>query len=95
MKNIIDIKNRMRSVKEMAQITRAMEMISVSKVKKAERKYNNNIAYFNAVRAAIRIHFITRGRRGASLFAKEVGDKTAYIVIASDKGLADRITTMC
>ncbi|HHT82871.1 MAG TPA: ATP synthase F1 subunit gamma [Clostridiales bacterium] len=89
MKNIIDIKNRMRSVKEMAQITRAMEMISVSKVKKAERKYNNNIAYFNAVRAAIRDILYHAGEGVEHPYLqKEVGDKTAYIVIASDKGLA-------
>ena len=80
----------------MAQITRAMEMISVSKVKKAERKYNNNIAYFNAVRAAIRDILYHAGEGVEHPYLqKRWAIKRRISLSRQTKGWRDRITTMC
>lgn len=89
MKNIIDIKHRHESIKETAQITKAMEMISTSKLRKANAKFINNTAYFNKVRATIKdILNHTGGEISHPYLKSQYGEKTAYIVIASDKGLA-------
>lgn len=89
MKNIIDIKHRSESIKETAQITKAMEMISTSKLRKANQKFINNAAYFSKVRATIKdILKHTSEEVTHPYLTTEFGEKTAYIVIASDKGLA-------
>lgn len=89
MQNIVDIKNRSASIKETAQITKAMEMISTSKLRKANKKYISNSAYFNKVRLTIKdILEHTAGNINHPYLAKQQGERTAYIIIASDKGLA-------
>ncbi len=89
MKNIIDIKNRSYSIKETAQITKAMEMISTSKLQKLNRKYLNNTIYFNTARVTIKDILNHTANEVSHPYLKEhEGRKTAYIVIASDKGLA-------
>jgi F-type H+-transporting ATPase subunit gamma len=89
MQNIIDIKNRSDSIKETAQITKAMEMISTSKLRKANIKFLSNAAYFNKVRATIKdILHHTAGNIAHPYLCDRQGERTAYIIIASDKGLA-------
>lgn len=88
MQNIIDIKNRSASIKETSQITKAMEMISTSKLRKANKKYINNTAYFNKVRMTIKDILTHTGDISHPYLRKQQGEKTAYIIIASDKGLA-------
>lgn len=89
MQSVKDIKNRIKSVSETAQITRAMELISASKMQKASVRYNNSQAYFTRVREIIydivahadfeeRHPYLTEGREG----------RRAYVVIGSDKGMS-------
>lgn len=89
MRNIIDIKNRSNSIRETAQITKAMEMISTSKLQKLNRRFLNNTVYFNTARATIKdILNHTDNEITHPYFNEHEGRKAAYIVIASDKGLA-------
>ena len=46
MANITDIKARIKSINDTRQITKAMELISVSKVKRAQENYDKNLFYF-------------------------------------------------
>lgn len=89
MQSVKDIKNRIKSVSETAQITRAMELISASKMQRASVRYNNSQEYFNKVRKVIydivvnaefdeKHPYLTEGRKG----------KKAYVVIGSDKGMS-------
>lgn len=89
MQNIVDIKTRSKSVKETSQITKAMELISVSKLRKANIKYDNNQYYFHKVRATMK-DILQHSDCDANhpYFKQDEGEKTAYIIIASDKGLA-------
>lgn len=89
MQNIIDIKNRSESIKETAKITKAMELISTAKLRKGHKKYINNTVYFDKVRSTIKDILMHKGGDISHPYLKKgEGDKTAYIVIASDKGLA-------
>ncbi len=88
MQNIVDIKNRSSSIKETAQITKAMEMISTSKLRKANKKFISNAAYFNKVRMTIKDILQHTANITHPYLSEREGERTAYIIIASDKGLA-------
>ncbi|MDR3293202.1 MAG: ATP synthase F1 subunit gamma [Clostridiales bacterium] len=87
MLNIVDIKNRIKSIEDTAQITKAMQLISVAKMNKALVRYESNQAYFKKVQNTITSIF-----RGSKISHRYVdnreGERTAFVVIASDKGMA-------
>ena len=90
MANITDIKARIKSINDTRQITKAMELISVSKVKRAQENYDKNLFYFKSLIKAIsdlleNTDCVDCGER---FFNRGTGGATAYIVISSDKGLA-------
>jgi len=87
MRNIQDIKNRKKAITETAQITRAMELISVAKLNKLNTLLEANREYFNAVRGAVK-DIVRKSRISHPYFADSLPKKSAYIVIASDKGLS-------
>ena len=88
MKNFSYIKHRIKSVSDTRKITGAMETISVAKMRKAAVRYENNKAYFSAIRETISNIILYSRSTEHKVFAKSNGNRTAYIVIASDKGLA-------
>ena len=83
-----EIKNRIRSMESTKQITKAMEMVAASKLRRAQAQIANSRPYFEILRDTIDT-IIERGRDVSSpyLTARPV-KKTAYIVIAGDRGLA-------
>ncbi len=89
MQSVKDIKNRIKSVSETAQITRAMELISAAKMQKASTRYNSSQAYFNKVRKIIYdiVKFSDFDEPHPYLNLKK-GGKHAYLVIGSDKGMS-------
>lgn len=88
MRNLSDIKYRIKGISQTRQITGAMETISIAKMRKALQRYNNNLMYFNRVKASI--HDITRHSEGIKhkYWKPKENDRAVFIVIASDKGLA-------
>lgn len=89
MKNLTDIKHRIKSVSDTRQITSAMETISVAKMRKAMLLYENNKEYFEIMRLTINdIAIHTKGIVSRYFEDNKAGGKAIFIVIASDKGLA-------
>ncbi|MDD3946608.1 MAG: ATP synthase F1 subunit gamma [Clostridia bacterium] len=88
MQNIIDIKNRIKSIKDTAQITKAMQLISVSKMRKADEKYEQNDRYYRRIKSTIKDIFAHTSTVTHPYLQHRPGNATAYIVIASDAGLA-------
>lgn len=88
MNNTIDIKHRIKSVTDTRQITKAMELISVSKMKKALQRYENNAAYFEKVQYTIKDILLHSHEIEHKYIMHRPNKRTAYIVIAADKGLA-------
>lgn len=83
-----DIKNRIRSMESTKQITKAMEMVAASKLRKAQARVLNSRPYFEILYRTI--SDIADGSRDFSspyLTARPV-KKVACIVIAGDRGLA-------
>ncbi|MBR1746711.1 MAG: ATP synthase F1 subunit gamma [Clostridia bacterium] len=88
MQSIKDIKGRIKSVSETAQITRAMELISASKMQKASVRYNNSREYFDRIRPIVLdIVNNTTFDEPVRYLSVRPGKK-AYLVIGSDRGLS-------
>lgn len=88
MQNIVDIKNRIRSVRDTAKITKAMQLISVSKMRKADEKYEQNSKYYRSIKSTIRDILADSGEINHPYLKHRPSNATAFIVIASDNGLA-------
>ena len=83
-----EIKNRIRSMESTKQITKAMEMVAASKLRRAQAQVTASRPYFEILRDTID-NIVENNRDFSSpyLTARPV-KKVAYIVIAGDRGLA-------
>ena len=83
-----EIKNRIRSMESTRQITKAMEMVAASKLRRAQAQVTNSRPYFEAFHSAMQA-IVNSDRDFSSPYLKErEGKKILYIVIAGDRGLA-------
>ena len=84
-----EVKLRINSTKSTAQITKAMHMVSQSKVKKAEKTYKLYKDFMHRVASMVSqiVKKANEDYQHPLLIPREV-KKTAYLIITSDKGLA-------
>lgn len=85
-----EIRRRIRSAKNVAQITRAMEMVSASKMRRAQRNVLATRPYADRLRdvmAELMARMVGSARRGTLLEARSPVQKVAVIVITPDRGL--------
>ncbi len=88
MKSMRKIKKRMNATEKTSQITKAMEMVSASKLKKAERAIKSFRPLTEKLSMVLsRVLESDRELSHPILEAREVY-KTVYILVASDRGLA-------
>lgn len=84
-----EVKKRISSTKSISQITKAMYMVSSSKIKKAEKIYSNYKDFMSRVEEMVsNVASLTDENYVHPLLEKRTINKTAYLVITSDKGLA-------
>lgn len=83
-----EIKNRIRSMESTKQITKAMEMVAASKLRRAQAQVLNSRPYFETLYETI-ADIVNSGSDCASpyLTVRPV-KRIAYVVIAGDRGLA-------
>jgi len=89
--NMREIKSHIKSINQMRQITKAMKLISASKLKKARAQRELTLPYFNKVRETIADILAHSGDVESKFFDlkdEKEGKKKAYIVITGDKGMA-------
>ncbi|MEZ0482011.1 ATP synthase F1 subunit gamma [Planococcus sp. SSTMD024] len=87
MASLRDIKTRITSTKKTSQITKAMQMVSASKLNKAETSAKAFVPYMEKIQDVVAS--IAAGSSDVSnpmMMARPV-KKTAYLVITSDRGL--------
>ena len=83
-----EIKTRIRSMESTKQITKAMEMVAASKLRKAQNQVVAARPYFQTLRQTIdEIAACSQDLSSPYLQSRPV-KKTAYVVIAGDRGLA-------
>ena len=88
-----DIKARMKSVKSTMQITKAMELVATSKLRRAKERALSVRPFHELLGEAIE-GICSSAELQESIWSKPVGkDKTLLIVVAGDRGLAGGYNT--
>lgn len=87
MNSVSEIRHHIRVIGDISKITRAMYLIASSKMKRAMSMHDQNLTFFNQVRAGIRFILDTAGGPINNRFFRERGTRAAYLVISADKGL--------
>jgi len=84
-----EVKVRITSTKNTAQITKAMYMVSQSKVKRAESNYKKYKDFMNNISSCVgQIVKKAKEEYNHPLLTKREVKKTSYLLITSDRGLA-------
>lgn len=86
-----EIKLRISSIKKTKQITKAMKLISVSKMKKARKQYEDTLPFYNRIKEVMAEILSSEEKIDNVFFRKTKSDtdvKKAYFVLSGDKGLA-------
>lgn len=86
--NMKDIKRRIKSVESTMQITKAMELVASSKLRRAKEKADKARPYFNALYDTM-CEIQAENPKFLSPFTRKPGEgKRLLVVIAGDRGLA-------
>lgn len=89
MAQIQAIKRRIRSVKNTKQITKAMELVSASKLRRSQEAALRTRTYYNSAREILsRLAQLTEARKDPHFKIRKTVQKRLYILITSDRGLA-------
>jgi len=88
MANLKDIRNRIQSVKNTQQITRAMKMVSAAKLRRAQQNIMNMRPYARQILSVIADIASTHRVRHPLLSTNEDPKKVLIVVVTSDRGLA-------
>lgn len=83
-----EIKNRIRSMESTRQITKAMEMVAASKLRRAQAQALGARPYFEALRDTIGDIAASNRDLSSPYLARRQGSKALFVVIAGDRGLA-------
>ena len=83
-----EIKNRIRSMESTKQITKAMEMVAASKLRHAQARIANSRPYFEILYDTITDIVNTNTELSSPYLQQRDVEKSLYIVIAGDRGLA-------
>ena len=83
-----EIKNRIRSMESTKQITKAMEMVAASKLRRAQAQVLNSRPYFEILKNTIDQIVATNRDFSSPYLVTRPVKKALYLVIAGDRGLA-------
>ena len=82
------IKNRIRSMESTRQITRAMELVAASKLRKAQNQAITTRPYYTCLYETINQIASANGELSSPFMEQQDGGKTLCVVIAGDRGLS-------
>ncbi len=89
-----EIRNQIKSIKNTQKITRAMEMVAASKMRKAQKRMEASRPYAQKMRAVIsHLAHAHPEYRHPYLLERENVKRVGYIVISSDRGLCGGLNT--
>jgi F-type H+-transporting ATPase subunit gamma len=87
MANLLDIRRRIRSVKNTQQITKAMKMVSTAKLRRAKERVINARPYANEIVAILNSLVMRTEQKSHPLLEERVEEKILVTVVTADKGL--------
>ena len=90
--NMKSVKLRIKSVQNTMQITKAMELVASSKLRKAKDRAENCRPYFRELHQTL-VDIANGNTDFSSVYTKETEGRTCYVMIAGDRGLAGGYNT--
>ena len=87
MANLRDLRNRINSIKNTQQITKAMKMVAASKLRKAQQRMSATRPYATKMSSVVTRLSSLNNTENTLLRQPEEVKKTLLIVVGSDKGL--------
>lgn len=87
MASLRDIKSKINSTKKTSQITKAMQMVSTSKLSRSEQNAKSYVPYMNKMKEMVLHLAATTNAKHPMLEVRSV-KCTGYVVITADRGLA-------
>jgi F-type H+-transporting ATPase subunit gamma len=94
MASLRDIRRRIRSIKNTAQITKAMEMVAASRMRRAQQRVLAARPYSETIRSLIaELAAIPGGEALHPLLVQRELDTVGVILLTSDRGLAGALNT--
>ena len=83
-----EIKNRIRSMRSTRQITKAMEMVAASKLRRAQTQMLSSRPYFETLYETLQNIVDHNDEMTSPYLQPQTGGRSLYVVIAGDRGLA-------
>jgi F-type H+-transporting ATPase subunit gamma len=93
MANTLDIRRRIRSVKNTAQITKAMQMVAASKMRKAQAAALAGRPYYEALHRVLAALHGKVDPLASPLLAERPVNRVLIVLISTDKGLCGPLNT--
>jgi len=91
--NVLDIRRRIRSVKNTQQITRAMKMVAAARLRRAQDRVFNARPYANQMLALLGSLAARTEQRAHPLLAERPVEKVLLVLVTGDKGLCGAFNT--
>ena len=88
MANLKDIRNRIKSVKSIQQVTRAMKMVAAAKLRKSQERMEQARPYATRLENLIRSLLPDVNRSMLKVLDVREVQRIAFVVLTSDRGLA-------
>lgn len=83
-----DIKLRIKSVENTMQITKAMQLVATSKLRRAKERMEHSRPYTSIAAEAVYSASLNCDDKSIPYLRKQEGKKACYIIIAGERGLA-------
>ena len=93
MANLKDIRDRIKSVKSIQKVTKAMKMVAAAKMRKAQDRMELARPYSNSLTDVIKNLIPEVDRSLLPLLSKRDIKRKAYIIVSADRGLAGAFNT--
>ena len=93
MANLRDIRRRIKSIRSMAKITKAMQMVSISKMKRAQQAATLGIPYADMLNDILTQVTQYVGAYQHGLMVKRQSDRKLIILVGTDRGLCGSLNT--
>ena len=88
MANLKDIRDRIKSVKSIQKVTKAMKMVAAAKMRRAQERMEEARPYAQRLQSVIGHLLPDVDREMLNLLCIRPVKRTAYVVVTSDRGLA-------
>jgi len=93
MPTLLDIRRRIRSVKNTQQITRAMKMVAAARLRRAQDRVFNARPYANQMLALLGSLAARTEQRAHPLLSERPVEKVLVVLVTADKGLCGAFNT--